>query len=285
VAGEGGNPAGRHPGQVQLRDAEPADLGEPVQGAEQPGGGDTGRSAAQPLQPGGAGDLIDGQQAREPLSLLLVRQCGKLGVQLLRRLLPSGRDEALEQTGTGQQHLRRDKTGGGQIDQHAGPVCRGASTGRQPAGQLGLHLGVGEVPVAVGAPDLLGVLPLGGPALGVALEHTWVFDVELGGDVGHHLLGHIGRVGQQGAEEAHRPQLDGEAEPVVRTAAGVDELPVSGVQMEVAGKLRRGQIPAVLPVGAALVASRVAHRDRPLTLLLITVILRSPWCVLLPITR
>jgi len=60
------------------------------------GGGDTGRSAAQPLQPGGAGDLIDGQQARELSSLLLVGQCGKFGVQLLRRLLPSGRDEALE---------------------------------------------------------------------------------------------------------------------------------------------------------------------------------------------
>jgi len=77
------------------------DLAQPVQGTEQPGGGDAGGSAAQPLQPGGARRLLHVQQPVQVVALLLAGQGGEVGMQLLRGLVADGGDEPLEQAGSG----------------------------------------------------------------------------------------------------------------------------------------------------------------------------------------
>jgi len=97
VPGKCGDAPGWHRGQVQLTHTELVHLAQAVQGIAQAGGGDAGRSAAQPLQPGSARRLIHAQQPIQVVALLSVGQGGELGMQLLRGLFPDGGDEPLEQ--------------------------------------------------------------------------------------------------------------------------------------------------------------------------------------------
>jgi len=69
VAGESLQTARRHKTQVEAADAEGADLLQTVQCAEQPGRGDTGRPAPQPIQRRGALTVRDDEQTLEPGSL------------------------------------------------------------------------------------------------------------------------------------------------------------------------------------------------------------------------
>jgi len=126
VPGQGGHAAGWHRGQVQLTHTELMDLAQPVQGTEQPGGGDAGGSAAQPLQTGGARRVLHVQQPVQVVALLLAGQGGEVGMQLLGGLVADGGDEPLEQAGPGQQHLGLDEAGSGPVEQHAGPIRGGA---------------------------------------------------------------------------------------------------------------------------------------------------------------
>jgi hypothetical protein len=98
------------------------------------------------------------------------------------------------------------------------------------------------------------VLPLGGASLRIGLEHPRVGDAELRGDVCHDEFRHVGRVGQERAEEAHGAQLHRETQPVVLTAAHLDQRTVGGIEMEVAIQLSPGRVtgvPAIAGPGPA----------------------------------
>lgn len=101
--------------------------------------------------------------------------------------------------------------------------------------------GFGEFAIAVAVPDLRGVQPPH-PALAIEGKAAGVGDAELARHDRDHVLGNVGRVGQEGPQEADRAELDGAPKAQDLLAAGIDELTVGIVQMEVPGDLlnRRG---------------------------------------------
>lgn len=78
------------------------------------------------------------------------------------------------------------------------------------------------------------------------------------GDIGGDHARHVGRVGEERAEEPDGAELDGEPETIVIAAANLDQRSVSVVEMEVPVELlqrRFSGIPAKgRPAGAELVA-------------------------------
>jgi len=114
--------------------------------------------------------------------------------------------------------------------------------------QAAAHLLAGAFPCVPG-----GVLPLGGTSLRVALEHPRVGDAELRGDVGHHEFRYVDGVSQERAEETHGAQLHRETEAVALPAANIDQLPVGGVEVEIAIQLSPRRITRVPTVAAAAV--------------------------------
>jgi len=83
---------------------------------------------------------------------------------------------------------------------------------------------------------------------GVLLERTRVGDTELRSEVCRDRPRHLGRVGQERAQETDGAELDGEPEAVVLAAPHVDQIAVGVVQVEVAvelGLVRIAGVPAV----------------------------------------
>jgi hypothetical protein len=223
VAGQHRQPARRHPGRVDvdLAGAEPAQLGHTVQRIDQPLGAHPGRCAAQPLQPRDAPGRLQRQQRRKAAlqPRLALDQPGKAPPQPSGGLVTLPGDQPGQHARARQQHLTLQQPRGRPVEQHAGPLGAGPRPRPQPGTQLGLHRGVAEVAVAVDLADLAGVLMLGRQPGGVLLHTRRVGDPELGGKVLDHRPRHLQRVGQERAEEPHRGELDGKAEPVVLAAA------------------------------------------------------------------
>ena len=74
--------------------------------------------------------------------------------------------------------------------------------------------------------------------LGVVLDHRRVRHAQLIGQVLHHCPRHIQRILQERPQEPHRAQLQREAQPVVRTTAGVHQLPVGVIEEDEPLQLR-----------------------------------------------
>lgn len=234
VAGERLQPAGWHKPQVEAADVEGAGLLQSVQCAQQPGGGDAGRSAPQPIQRRGPLTRWDDEQTLEPGSLPGVGHRGESLPQPGRGLVANRGDQPGQHSGAGQQHLRLEQPCGGQVEQHAGPLTGQPRPGLEPADQVLLRCGVGEVAVPVSVLDLPGVQTVRSFTGRVLLEHTGVGYAQLGSDMRPDHPRHVGRVGQERAEEPDSSDLDGEPETVVLTTTDVHELAVGGVEVEVA---------------------------------------------------
>jgi hypothetical protein len=96
---------------------------------------------------------------------------------------------------------------------------------------------IGEVGVAVPPPDLARVFAVRGWPLQVPREAGRVCDPQLPAQVGHHDGRNIDRIGEEGAQEPHRDQLQGEAQPVLVPAPLGDQGEVGVVEMEVTRQL------------------------------------------------
>ena len=101
-----------------------------------------------------------------------------------------------------------------------------------------------EIPVPIVLPDLGSVAPTHLPCA-VAGQIRGRSDVQPLRKVRHDDRGHVSRVAQEGAQKAHRAQLQGEPQSVVVAAPLADELPVGIVEVEVAGQLLRGWLSRV----------------------------------------
>ena len=102
--------------------------------------------------------------------------------------------------------------------------------------------------------NLGGVVP---PGFAVMLieEATELFDLELSPDLSQvpgsildgGAFGGDGQVLQEGAQEARRAELDGEAQPVVAATMRANQSPVAVIQVKVAGQLLRRRSPTKRP--------------------------------------
>ena len=80
------------------------------------------------------------------------------------------------------------------------------------------------------------------PARAIEGKAAGVGDTELACHHRDHVVGNVGRVGQEGPQKADRAELNGATKAQELLAAGIDELAVGIVQMKVPGELldRRG---------------------------------------------
>ena len=163
----------------------------------------------------------------------------------------------------GKQDLAFDQPGRGQVEEDAGSFGTDPGPVGEPAGQ-GRGLGaLVEVAVAVAAADLGGVIPAL-LARRVALQAAGVGDAQLPGEVGHDARRDLGRVGQESAQEPHRPELHGEPEAVVIAPAPGDEATILVVEVEVAFELggrRLARVAAVAPL--LILGQEVDGHPRP----------------------
>ena len=145
-----------------------------------------------------------------------------------------------------------DQPGGGQVEEQAGPLGAEPGAGVEPADQAEVLRLVGEVAVAVPPPDLARVLAVRGRAVQVSREAGRVRDPQLATQMGHHAGRDIGRVGEEGAQEPDRDQLQREAQPVLVPTALGDQGEVGVIEMEVPSQLRGRGLAGVAAVAPLL---------------------------------
>ncbi|HEX9373715.1 MAG TPA: hypothetical protein VF897_22065, partial [Roseiflexaceae bacterium] len=225
------------------------------------------------------GGLTRGQLARpsaqhlQRRELLLVRNLKQLlkTVALLgggigeRAMQPGGGavtrrgDRPGQHAGTGQQHLGLDQPSSRQIEQDAGTLGGRPRPRIQPGRQLRVRGGLGEVAVAVLALDLPGVLAVRRLARGV-VDQAARIDAQLLGDPCSDDLGHLGRPGQERAQEPHGAQLHGEAKTVVLAAAAIDQHPVAIVEVKEPLQLRRRRRLGIAAVRGPVLSAQEINR-------------------------
>jgi hypothetical protein len=132
-----------------------------------------------------------------------------------------------------QQDLALNQPSGGQIEQNAGPLSAQPGTGVQPTHQFEVLGLLAEVAVAIAFANDGGVIPTG---LTVAVEGQArvTGNAELCGDARNNGGGHIGRIGQEGAEEPGGDNLQSQAKAVVIAASVGQKLEIGVVEVEVA---------------------------------------------------
>jgi hypothetical protein len=167
-------------------------------------------------------------------------------------LVAGGGDDSGEHAGAGEQHCGVDQASGREIEQHARALRRRPRPRVKPHRKLTLRGLIGEVAVAVDALDLPGVLAMRLLPAPVAGEMIRGGDRKLPGDRLRDDRRHVGRMGEERAEEPHCRELHREPEPVVIAAAIGDPLTVAVVEVEEPLELPRRRRLAVTPVGSDL---------------------------------
>ena len=124
----------------------------------------------------------------------------------------------------------------------------------RPGGQFG------EVAVAVLALDFPGVLAMGGLALRVIGQTVRTGDAELLDSALSDDVGHVGGLGEEGAQEPCSAQLHREVQAVVIAAAAVDQRPVAIIEVKEPIQLRDRRRLGVAPVGGQLAGADEVNR-------------------------
>jgi hypothetical protein len=100
------------------------------------------------------------------------------------------------------------------------------------------------------------------PALAITVEDRRPARCQLPSHRGEHRGRHVGRIVEEGAQEAHRAELQREAEPVVVATKPGDDRTIGLVEVEVAVELLLGRLAGVSAVAAALLVAEEAGRHR-----------------------
>jgi hypothetical protein len=169
-------------------------------------------------------------------------------------------DQAFQHGDAGQQHLVRDQTRHGLVEERRGPLGAGPGAGVEPAHEAQVAGLVDELLVAIPPADLGGVIPAGLPRA-VAVQTGRIGDVELRGQMGDDAGRHGGRVVEERAEVAHGAELDTEAEPVVVTPPPRDERAVGVVEIKRAGQIGGRRVAIVARVGLLLCGRQEVNRQ------------------------
>lgn len=124
----------------------------------------------------------------------------------------------------------------GALEKYTRPVGAGPAQGVEPPRQTKGDQRFREFDVAIGSADFRCVLPaLLAGAVGVCLVQR--LDAQLLGQRPQHGLRHCQRVFQKRAQVAHRRELDGEAQPIMRTALRCDQRMIGIVQVKIPGEV------------------------------------------------
>jgi hypothetical protein len=252
VSGQGLNPHRRHGGQVDVAHTQGPDLLEPLEGSDQARHADVGRGAAESLQGRLPGTLIGNQQSLQPSHLRRFEGSCQGVPQPRGRLVADLGDQPSQHGHPRQEDLALDQAGRGQVEEDAGTFGADPGPIGEPAGQ---DRGLGplvEIAVTVVATDHGGVVPTL-LARGVTAQAVGLGDAQLPGDVGHDARWHLGGVGQEGAQEAHRCELRGEAESRVNGPTPADEATILVVEVEVALQLGGRGLTRLAAIAALLI--------------------------------
>jgi hypothetical protein len=162
-----------------------------------------------------------------------------------------------------QEDLAIDQPSRGQVEEDAGAFGADPGSVGEPAGQ-GRSLGaLMEITVAIGPADLGGVVPAL-LARGVTPQALGLGDAQLPGDVGDDARRDLGGVGQEDAQESHRPELHGKAEARGIAPAPADETTILVIQMKVAPQLGGCRLACVAALAALLfLGQEVDGHPRP----------------------
>jgi hypothetical protein len=131
-----------------------------------------------------------------------------------------------------------NQPGGGAIKQNAWPVCTSPAECVQPTIQAKLGSRLAEITQPAMLADFGGMVPTS-LTVAVVEEAAELIDLELPGDAVDHTSWYIGEVLREGAQEAGRTELDGEAQAVVVAAMRAYQTPIAVIQVEVTGQLLR----------------------------------------------
>jgi hypothetical protein len=171
-------------------------------------------------------------------------------------------DEPLDRADAGKENPVADQPSRRPIDEEARPIVARPAQGVEPAGQPEAGLSIErEVAVAVAVTDQ-GHVPPTLPALAITVEDRRPARCQLPSHRGEHRGRHVGRIVEEGAQEAHRAELQREAEPVVVATKPGDDRTIGLVEVEVAVELLLGRLAGVSAVAAALLVAEEAGRHR-----------------------
>ena len=172
-------------------------------------------------------------------------------------------DQALECGDAGQQHLVRQQPGGRPIEQQPGAVISGPAQSIEPAGQPkaggGVILQIAEPVAFTDHRDMAPALP----AIAIRVEARWRDLAELTSHGRDHRGWRPGRIVEERAEEAGRPELDREPDPIVSTAHLRHQLAIGGVEVKVAGELLFARVAGIAAVPRTLLVGQKAARHGP----------------------
>jgi hypothetical protein len=223
---------------------------------------DTGWCSSQLIERTLVGTAGDGQQILEALPNGGVRQFGQAAPEPQRRPVADARDESGQGGDAGEQRLLLDQASRGQVEQDARPLGTEPGPRVQPAHQPEVPGLVGELTVAVALADLRRVVPAR-VAAPVRRQIGRGRHLELRRHVRNDISGYIGWVGQEGAQEPDRDELERHAEAVVVAASLGHERAVGVVKVEVAGELGRRGRTGVPAVPLLLLVGEELDRHRP----------------------
>jgi hypothetical protein len=176
------------------------------------------------------------------------------------RAMAHATDQALERGDAGQQDLVRQEPRGRAVEQQSRAVIPGPAQRVEPTGQPeaggGIVLQVTEAVAFADRRNMAPTLPVG--AIGVQARGRNVAELTRHGRDHHGRR--LARVVEKSAEEPHRPELDGEADPVVGAAHRADEFKIHRVEVEMAGELLLARVADVAAVSRTLLVGQEAAR-------------------------
>lgn len=239
MAGQRVESTGRHAGEIKLAHAERSHLVQSRKRLEHPLSAHAGGGTTKALERRGAFVLRNREQSLELHALLGAGRSAQDLPESCRGTLPDPGDEASERGYAGEQDLVIHEPGGGMVEENARSLGAHRRASVEPPHEAKDLTGFAELAVAIAFPDLVDMAPSG--LILVVPNAARIRDTELAGEVCKGATGNLGGLGEEGAEEAHGPQLGGEPELVVVAMATRDALSIGLVEMKVLGELlRRG---------------------------------------------
>jgi hypothetical protein len=119
-----------------------------------------------------------------------------------------------------------------------------------------------EVAVAIAFPNEGGVIPTG-LTIAIRCQVRVTRDAELSGDTHDNGGGHLGRVGEEVAEEPRGDDLQGQSEAVMVAAPIRQKLAIGVVEVEVTRELLKSRLTGVAAVAASLIISEELNGHGP----------------------
>ena len=181
--------------------------------------------------------IIACNQRRQLLPLLVAQGLGQAIPESQRRPMAHAIDQALQCGDAGQRNFVRQQPGSRPVEQQTRTVIPGPAQDIEPAGQPEASRPVlFQITKPVAFADYRGMAPAL-PAIAVSVQTRRRVSAELARHGRDHHGWHLSRIVKKRAEEARRPELDREPDPVVCATHLSGQIVICGVKVKVASEL------------------------------------------------